>query len=78
MLGIHTVGAVSFDSQIFYFPMKLWVQMLGAAKLQKHECVVCFKTQIDLHTQFLKASATSSRDVIEYFNWCNMIRDSSA
>ena len=68
MLGIHTVGAVSFDSQIFYFPMKLWVQMLGAAKLQKHECVVCFKTQIDLHTQFLKASATSSRNVSKNSN----------
>ena len=68
MLEIHTVGAVSFDSQIFYFPMKLWVQMLGAAKLQKHECVVCFKTQIDLHTQFLKASATSSRNVSKNSN----------
>ena len=40
MLGIQTVGAVSFNSQIFYFPIKLWVQMLGAAKLQKYECAL--------------------------------------
>ena len=46
MLGIQTVGAVSSNSQIFYFPIKLWVQMPGAAKLQKYECAVCFKTQI--------------------------------
>ena len=46
MLGIQIVGAVSFNSQIFYFPIKLWVQMPGAAKLQKYDCAVCFKTQI--------------------------------
>ena len=46
MLGIQTGAAVSFNSQIFYFPIKLWVQMPGAAKLQKYECAVCFKTQI--------------------------------
>ena len=45
MLGIQTVGAVSF-SQKFYFPIKLWVPMPGAAKLQKYECAVFFKTQI--------------------------------
>ena len=45
MLGIQTVAAVSFNSQIFYFPIKLWVQMPGSVKLQKYECTVSFKTQ---------------------------------
>ena len=46
MLEIQTVAAVSFNSQIFYFPIKLWVKLPGAAKLQNHNCAVCFKTQI--------------------------------
>ena len=63
MLGIQTVDAVSFNSQIFYFPIKLWVQMPGAAKLQKYDCAVCFKTQISA-----QPAATSSRDVAKNLN----------
>ena len=64
MLEIQTVGAVSFNSQIFYFPMKLWVQMPRAAKLQKYDYAVCFKTQIsaqpaapNTHSQYKSANS---------------------
>ena len=33
MLGIQTVGAVSFNSQIFYFPIKLWVSVVKISKI---------------------------------------------
>ena len=58
MLGIQTVGAVSCNSQIFYVPIKLWVQMPGAANLQKYECAVYFKTQISAQTAIPKCCAS--------------------
>ena len=58
MLGIQTVAAVSFNSQIFYFPIKLWIQMPGAAKLQKYECAVCFKIEISTQAAAPKCCAS--------------------